>query len=261
MPKIKKEEQELDLQTSAKPKKETRASRWFNDNVTNNKEEMKIICQLTARSAYEQFSLSVMKNVETYAVIFYATFMTILDYIRSKEKTYNNFTIEICNSINIGYTNNDNEENEKVGNFMPIMEYIGINRSIISDSTDINDPNQTTRSYLRWKELNTKKNSEALYTIQTNAYEMLKKEFAIDTRSQEAIIPLFCTFMDLICNVIKMKYKEAEGTDVSEVSMNVMNLFDIFYSFNAEENVEIIEFTPNIAMKLALKDDSNACRD
>ena len=58
-----------------------------------------------------------------------------------------------------------------------------------------------------------------------------------------------------------MKYKEAEGTDVSEVSMNVLGLFDIFYSFNEEENQEIIEYQPNIMMKLALKSDSVAGRE
>ena len=47
-----------------------------------------------------------------------------LEFIRKKEKVYNNFTIQIAQSLNIGYTNNDDEENEKVGNFMPIMEYI-----------------------------------------------------------------------------------------------------------------------------------------
>ena len=40
--------------------------------------------------------------------------------------------------------------------------------------------------------------------------------------------------------------------------MNVLGLFDVFYSFDEENNREIIEFQPNITMKLALKSDEVA---
>ena len=132
MPK-KKENMEEEMQLEEKqsvPKNLTFSQRWFQEHAVNNTSEMRMICDLTARSAEEQFSINVRSgHTEVYAVIFYATFVTILEFIREKQKTYNNFTIAIANSINIGYTNNDDIENEKVGNFMPIMEYIGTNRT------------------------------------------------------------------------------------------------------------------------------------
>lgn len=252
-------EQEIDTSTKV-VKKETFATKWFNEYAVNNKKELKILCDLTAESADTQFSLSVRTdNTEVFGVIFYATFITILEFIRSKEATYNEFTIEIGNSINIGYTNNDNDENEKVGNFMPILEFIGINRNLVDIESSI-DANRTVRNYLRWKELNVKKNVEYCKEIQEKASEILKRDYKTDIRSSEAIIPLFCIFMDHITNVLKQKFNEADGTDVSEVSINVFGLFDAYYSYDEEEDKEIIEFQPNITMKLALKADDVASR-
>jgi hypothetical protein len=259
--KAKEQEQEIDLSTPKQEKKETKVVKWFRQNVRNNQQDIKFVCDLTARSAQEQFSMWVKSgNTELYAVIFYVTFIQILKFIASKQKSYNNFTIEICNSINIGYTNNDDESNEKVGNFMPIMEFISINRNIVDDSGSI-DSDRTVQNFLRWKELNIKKNVEQYKEIQERTYAVLQKDYKVCLRTAEAVIPLFCIFMDNLSNLLKMKYREAQGTGVSEVSMNVMGLFDMFYSYDEDEAREIIDLVPNITSKILLKSDDVAARD
>lgn len=264
MPK-KKEEKDPEVDVSTAPKKkQSFTTVWFNDYAVNNKTELKAVCDLTARSAYEQFKINVpSNNTEIYGVIFYATFASILDFIRSKQKTYNCFTMEVMKSINIGYTNNDDDENEKVGNFMPIMEFIGVNQKVVSTTEDPNriDPDVSADSLNRWRQANSKKNIEYYKEIQENAYNRLRVDYHVGLRTSEAAIPLFCIFMDNIISVLKQKFHEAEGTDVSEVSMNVFGLFDAFYSYDPDEAKEIIEFQPNIMMKLALKDDHNATHD
>lgn len=261
MPRKKAEEKDQELDIKKQEKKETFATRWFKDHAVNNASEMMMICDLTARAADEQFNISLKSgNNEVFAVVFYGTFLTILDWIRQQQKHRNSFNIEICNSVNLGYTNNSDLNNEKVGNFMPVMEYIGINRSII-DNDRSSDEYKTSNNCIRWKELNIKKNVSSYKEIQEVAFERLKTEFHTNIRTSEAVIPLFCIFMDNLTSVIRFKFQEAEGTDISEVSMNVFGLFDIFYSFNAEDNREIIEFQPNIRMKLALKSDETANRD
>lgn len=253
-------EQEIDIK-KVEGKPETFVTRWFKDYAVNNATELKIICDLTSRSAEEQFRMYLKSgNTEVYAVVFYATFMSILEFIRKKQKTYNNFTVEIYKSINIGYSNSDDEDNEKVGNFMPIMEYIGINRNIVEEDQGLG-VDTTAQNFIRWQVLNSKKNVEYYKEIQERAYEKLKSEYKTNLRTSEAVFPLFCIFMDHITSVLKMKFKEAMGTDVSEVSMNVLGLFDVYYSFNEEDNQEIIEFQPNISMKLALKADDIASRE
>ena len=262
MPRKPREEQEQQIDINNAPvKKETFITRWFEDHCVNNRTEIKFICDLTSRSAEEQFSMYLKSgNTEVYAAVFYATLLTILKFIKGKQNSYNNFTIQICNSINLGYSNSTDDNNEKVGNFQPIMEYIGINRNVVNEDTTYG-VDRTSQQFIRWKELNIKKNVEYYKEIQEHAYELLKSEYKTNLRTSESIIPLFCTFMDHIVNVIKVKFKEADGTDVSEVTMNVLGLFDIFYSFNDEADQEIIEFQPNITMKLALKNDDNASRE
>lgn len=256
--KAKEDDQIIDLKPEVK--KETFVTRWFNDYVVDSKDDIKIICDLTARSAEEQFKMYLKSgNTEVYAIVFYATFITILDFIKSQQKVRNNFTIEIANSINIGYTNNENEDNEKVGNFMPLMEYISINRNIITD--DALSEETTTSNYLKWKELNIKKTVEYYKEIQEKAYNLLRTEYKTSLRTSEAVIPLFCIFMDNITNVLKQRFKEAENTGVSEVSMNVLGLFDAYYSFDVESGREIVEFEPNIEFKLRLKNDDVASRE
>lgn len=263
MPK-KKENMEEEMQLEEKqsaPKNLTFSQRWFQEHAVNNTSEMRMICDLTARSAEEQFSINVRSgHTEVYAVIFYATFVTILEFIREKQKTYNNFTIAIANSINIGYTNNDDIENEKVGNFMPIMEYIGTNRAYVEGDTSIDD-DKISANCIRWKELNIKKNVEYYKEIQERAFDKLIKEYNVNLRTSEAIFPLFCIFLDHITSVIKLKYQDAEGTGISEISMNVLSLFDIFYSYNEEEDKEVYDMQPGIAVKLMLKSDTVAGRE
>ena len=258
MPKKAKEVEE-NIEVTTPVKQETFATLWFKDNAVENPDVIKTICDLTARSAKEQFHLDLPRgNSEIYAMIFYATFMTVLDFIRSKEKTYNNFTIEIAKSINIGFTNNTDEDNQKVGNFMPIMEYIGVNRSIVNDASRKGDP--IDKAFMDWKELNIKKTVDYYKELQDKTFNVLMREYKTNIRTPECVFPLFCIFLDMIVSVLKMKYREAEGTDVSEVQINVLGLFDAYYSYDVEEDQEIIEFQPNITMKLALKNDDTAAR-
>lgn len=251
-------EQEIDVKEAVK--KDTFVTRWFKEFAVNNTSDLKMICGLTSRSAEEQFNLYLKnKNTEVYAVVFYATFMSILDFLKSKQKVRNNFTIQIANSINIGYCNNDDEENEKVGNFMPIMEYVGVNRNIIDEKPITKD--KTSENLILWKDINVKQTADYYKEIQEKTFEKLKTEYRVNMTTSEAIFPLFCIFMDNITNILKIKFKEAYGTDVSEISINVFSLFDVYYSFNEEDNLEIIEFQPNITMKLALKADDIASRE
>jgi hypothetical protein len=250
-------EPELELQTSEAPKRETIVTRWFRDNCPDNQEDIRAICELTARSAEEQFRMfSRTKNYEVYAIIFFATFQSIMDFLREKQKIFKRYTFELAQSVNIGYQTSTSVDNEKFGNFMPIMEYIGVNRPIVP--IEKTGPGVTEKNFILWKELNIKKNIEHFKEVQEIAYHRLRKEYILDVRSSESIFPLFCTFMDHINNVVRYKYREADGTKVSEVSLTVMGLFEVFYSFDEEKAKEVIQYAPLPFFKLGLKNDSTA---
>jgi len=259
MPKKVKEE-ELDLEsTEIKPRVKSYAARWLEDNCPDNREEILKICELTARSAERQFTFGPASgdNYEAFALIFFATFQSILEFLREKQRRYLVYSIEIGKSIKIGYSNSTAEENEKLGNFMPRMEYIGINHDITGKASPV-EVNATTNNFIQWKVLNIKKNDEQANDIQEIAYNRIFNEYYIDLRTSEATIPLFCIFMDNIVNVLRAMAKEAQGTNVTEFTIRVLGLFDAFYSYDEMEGKERIEFTALPYMKLSLKNDNLA---
>lgn len=256
-------EEELELKLPQK--KKSFARRWFDEYAVNDKTDLKIICDLTARSMGDQFGIYLKSgNTECYGVIFYSIFMEIMKFIKSKqkEKYHKQFMVEIANSVNLGYVNNTDEDNEKVGNFMPIMEYININRNI-NPPEDKKGSEYVTSNLIDWKNINAHQNVEYYKTIEQNAYQVLWDEFNIRLRTQEAVIPCFCIFMDNITNYLKKKYEDLKDTDVSEVSINVFGLFDAYYSYDEDnpDSKDIIEYQPGIALKLALKQDDVAAGD
>lgn len=261
--KVRKENEEEieEVQEEPQPEKKiTRTVKWFNEFCVDDKSDIKKICDLTARSVEDQFNLSVNSgNSEVFALIFFVTFQSIQEFLRKQQSKYDNFSFEICNSINIGYTNNTDEENEKVGNFMPILEYISINRNIIRDDS-INDDDNTTINFIKWKQQNLKQNENFCNQIQNTAGLSLNKEFGLRMLNNESIIPIFCIFLDNVVQVLKFKFQEA-GSAVSEVSLNVLGLFTAYYSFDEEEGKEVIEYIPGIYTKLQGKSDLNSSKD
>ncbi len=245
-------------------KKQTFGVRWFQTNVVEDSDTIRMICDLTAKSAARQFSIytSNKGNSEIYALVFFTTMIEILNFVATKRKTYNEFTIAIANSINVGFTNNLDENNENVGHFTPILEYIGTNMEYIDPlpSTEV-DHNRMEHNAIAWKTQNLKKNAEFIKEIQNNAYRSLFSDYKIDIRNAEVVIPLFCIFMDYINAVLKLKFQEAIGTGVSEVQINVMGLFKAYYSYDQESDKEVYEYTPSPRVKLALKSDNIAGRN
>ena len=122
------QEVETDIEVAnSKPRKETFCTRWFDEHAVNDKTFLRQVCECTSKQMLRQFDIHAGKNnPEPFGVIFYGTFMVILKFLKGKQKKYNNFTIQIGKSLNIGFTNEIDDDEEKLGNFLPVMEYVGL---------------------------------------------------------------------------------------------------------------------------------------
>ena len=222
-----------------------------------------MICDLVADSVANQFDMHVKSsNTEVFALIFFVTFETIMDFLNQKQTNFNNFTFKIAKSLNIGYTNNTNTENEKFGNFMPLIEYTGINRNIIRDEIN-NADDKSEVNFIRWKQQNLTQNENFCNQIQNQAAVKLANEYGIQIVNNEAVIPIFCIFLDMAVYIVKTLYNEANLVEdgPSEYKINVLGLFDLYYSFDSVEDKEHIDFTPGIYMKLRSKSDLVATKE
>lgn len=250
-------EDEIDVNIIDKPKKETFVTQWFRQHCVNDVDTIKIVNELAARDINEQFGIQLRNNnYELMAVIFYATYMSILEFLKSKQKQYSRYTIEIANSLNIGYTNDTDDDNEKVGNFMPVLEYIGVNRNLNNIQTD--DNSETSMKCIMWKQLNAKKSVEHIKEIQENAFQKLISDYNTHLKVSEAVIPCFCIYFDNLIGVLRTKLREAHGTDMTESSIHVFSLFRLYCSYDEDNSVEIIDIEPGVISKMFLKSDTLA---
>jgi hypothetical protein len=252
MPRVRKTEKEEEVDVK-KPQIEPVCTRWFNENAGDDIEDLRHVANLTAKECHKQFNLNPCVSGEVYAVIFYATFIEILKYLQKQRSKYSNYTMEIGKSLNIGYVNNDNDDNEKVGSFDPVMEFIGSStRNDKSEEDKVNIQKHLTN----WKTNNVKSDANIVTTIENGVIARINAaEFNIHIGYGAIAFPIFCIFLDGLVSHVKYKWKEAQGTNVSTVSIDVFRLFRIKYSFNEEDNQECIEYEPLTLMKCLMKSD------
>lgn len=237
------------------------ALRWFNQYVIDDKEDIRKICAVVDKMASEKLDIAIANNgghMEVYAAVFHGILTAIMEYMRSKQKEgYKQFTIELGNSLNFGYDNDDDENNEKVGNFMPILEYIGTSTHPQRPrDTGVSNTNTIAAAAMNWKSANMKKTTSHYQAIQEIAYKILSKSYRVQLPTSELIFPIFCLFLDNMAAVLKYKYNELQGTGVSQVSMNVVGMFKATYSFDVINNEEIIQYQAFPAIKLGMKSDT-----
>lgn len=247
--------------TQGSPRMILGSEQWFLDNVKNNPKEIAEVCKMTARSMHEQASIRFENPNSTpafYAMVVDRTFMSIVKYLAKMQACgYPRYTIMFGNNFNIGYQDDDNKDSEKIGNFIPVLEYGVQNKSIVPapgvDSEDV-----VINSYKRWMELNVKQCIEETTWIASDAFDHLLNEDNLNLRYKEAIVPIFCTFIDMIVEVLKFKYQERKDADQSQVSIDVFGLFYAYYWFDEEDQGEVIEFEPGIKLKQDMKSDKFA---
>lgn len=242
--------------------RESKADTWFRINVQDDREFILKVCDMTSRKITALTHIRLMNEKReyvssvVYAVIVDKIFDVIGRYLQEQQKRHPMYNIVIGQNLNIGYTNDSNIENEKVGNFFPFIEYLTENRSVFPIVRS--DPVETASlSYKSWLEKNVKKNVEEAKKISSQAMRELK-DSGYNVFFEEAVIPILCIFIDMLVMAMKHEYDSLKDTGQDEISVNVMGLFYAHYSFDKEENREVIEFEPGIKMKQDYKNDTVA---
>ena len=243
-------------------RKMTRSEKWFIDNVKDNPEAIAEVCKMTARSMHEQAGITFTNPNTTaalYALVVDQTFASIVRFLEKMQQSgYRRYSIVFGQNFNIGYQDDEHEDSEKIGNFIPVLEYGVQNKSIVSSAPGSCE-DTVIDSYKRWMELNIKQCIEETSQIASDAFNnLLNEPYRINLRYKEAIIPIFCTFIDMLVEVLKFKFQERKLADQSQVCIKVFGLFDAYYWFDEEDHSEVIEFVPGIKLKQDMKSDKYA---
>lgn len=229
---------------------------YFEENCNEDQDDVLMICETANKQLYKDFRMS-FNNPETrkpdprlLASCFGKIYEAILISLEKMERTYSDFELNICNRLLIGYSTNEDEEDEKQGNFMIYIRHLNVNKKF--DSVEDTSLSATERA-VQWNNENIINQSETLRKVSIEAMETLKE---IDTmlHSSECIMPVFVTVYESIINYLKIVRREK---DLFEYEINFINCFFIGVR-ESEDGNDDVYIRPNIDSKLRLKNDSLA---
>lgn len=224
----------------------------WDERARENVEDVITICESASKKVFDQIGFKFEENdddAKIMAVMFTETYDAICQFLKKCEKDKSAESINFCNRFSIGYTTNDNEEDEKSGNFMISMVDLGNNQKDVF----IDDPQaEVIEKAVFWKAENAKEDPEAIRDISIQAVKNLS-EVDIQLEADEIIAPFFSIIYDAIVNYLKIRRHEE---DEFEYKINFMGCFEI--GARETEEGDDIFITPNIHDKLFMKDDFRA---
>lgn len=230
---------------------ETQSTKWFEENVVDNREDLIKIGEFANEMLFKNISLG-LTNAMTTISIYAKIFDVICDAVVDKEEEYSEFALNVAGRFTIGYTTTDNEDDEKSGNFMCFMNHIDEPHS---DAPSDENESDTIQLCVQWNANNIKTQSEMLKDIRSKGKKQLSSLLNIKTESDEYIMPMFCIIHEAIVSYVKSKLIENEET-MSEYEINVAGLYTI--GAQMIEGVPSIYYVPTISLKLKFKNDAIA---
>ena len=222
---------------------------YFNEICTEDVKDVLMICTTASKRLCDLFKIKIDDPMMV-AVIFSKTYETVLKELAALEKEYDSYQISFCDRFCIGYTTNENEADEKEGNFMIYINHLNVIPTI--DEYDAQLSNR--ERCVQWNTDNIKKQPEELKKIAAKTTEALKK-LDISMLSDEIIIPMFITVYETIIEVLKIRRKEE---DKFEFEINFCSCFYISAIEQEDQDTDIINIRSNIHGKLMLKNDALA---
>lgn len=226
---------------------------WMEENVVNNVDEIKEIGELAHRSILDKLCINMSPDlcIASYGIIF----ESILEILKSKQKEYSDFAINIANVLQISYNTNNDDEAEKMGNFMPFIQQIA--NGPIPDSGVDSSVQDSIEICTTWNSSHITEQADVLGEIATKAVSNLSAQLNTKTMSQSIIIPIFCLVHEQIVSYVKLQRVDS---GLSEYELDVAGLYTI-HAVETDDGTENIEYTLGVYSKMSIKDDLKASDD
>ena len=222
---------------------------YFNEFAHEDQEHIITICETASKLIHDRFRAR-FDDPRLLAACFSKIYSAFLNKLESLEGQYSSFQINICDRLLMGYTTNEDDDDEKQGNFMVYIRHLNTNKK----NEEIDDPtSKTDERAVQWNTENIIAQPELLRKIAIEAVEELKT-IDVSIGTTELIMPMFVTTYESIINYLKIKRREL---DDFEFEVNFISCFYIG-ARESEEDIDEIYIRPNIEAKLKLKNDTKA---
>lgn len=227
----------------------------YDECTFENAKEIALICNTANNIMYDRFRINLKRPEEPFyheykmtAMIFVETYRAIIDQLLERRKTNATYTINIANRLAVGFTNSDNEEDEKNGNFMIFVR--DIPHYSVKDDDEIKLDSHS-REYIRnWNQENMIQNPEDTMAIANRALKYLKA-IEIHLGSPELVFPIFVTIYETILDCMKTLRREKEK---SSIKINFCSCMWIRCD-EQDDGIDKIAIIPAIENKMDLKSD------
>ncbi len=222
---------------------------YFDEFAKEDKDHIITICETASKFIWERFRAR-FDDPKLLAVTFSKIYSAFLNKLESLESEYSDFKINICNRLEMGYSTNEDEDDEKQGNFMVFIRHLNTTKK----NEENDDPTAKAKERaVQWNTENIIDQPQLLKKISVDAIEALKSE-DINLGTSELIMPIFITTYEAIINYLKIKRHEE---DAFEFEINFMSCFYIG-ARESDDDIDDIYIRPNIEAKLKLKNDTAA---
>ena len=229
----------------------------YDSRTFENEKDIALICDTANKVIYDRFRVNLRRPDDPFfsyykmtAMIFVETFRAIIQQLLDRRATNATYNINIGNRINIGFSNSDNDEDEKNGNFCPYVK--DIPHYTVKDDDDIKLDGHSKEYIRNWNQENMIQNPEDTLTIANRALKSLKA-IDINLGSPELVFPLFVTIYESIISYLKIRRRESED---DEFMINFCNCITVD-CIGQDDGVDKITIIPAIEDKLNIKSDKN----
>lgn len=229
----------------------------YDSRTFENQKDIALICDTANKVIYDRFRVNLRRPDDPFfsyykmtAMIFVETFRAIIQQLLDRRATNATYNINIGNRINIGFSNSDNDEDEKNGNFCPYVK--DIPHYTVKDDDDIKLDGHCKEYIRNWNQENMIQNPEDTLTIANRALKSLKA-IDINLGSPELVFPLFVTIYESIISYLKIRRRESED---DEFMINFCNCITVD-CIGQDDGVDKITIIPAIEDKLDIKSDKN----
>lgn len=222
---------------------------YYDEFAKEDQEHIVTICETASKTIWERFHAR-FDDPKLLAATFSKIYSAFINALESMESEHPTMSINICGRLEIGYTTNENEDDEKLGNFMVFI------RDLNSEKRNENATDPTLKAVelaTLWNVDNIIENPGILRKIAVDACDMLKT-IDVNIGSSELVMPIFVTVYEAIVNYLKIRRHEKNDF---EFEINFMSCFFIG-ARESDDDIDTIYIRPNIEAKLQLKNDTAA---
>lgn len=227
----------------------TKVEQWFDENIVQDQDEILKFGMFASLALKNKFCVDI--KPKTVIALYVNTANAFFEILKGKQKNYKSYNIGIDGYFNIGFSNSEDSDEEKSGNFCPY--YISEQNIVLNEPEGSGESTETL--CIKWSANHITADTDAISSVAASAMQKLKDLKIFVGNSADTLIPIFCVIHAALCGFIRMRKAEL-NQDILQYSFS--DTLDVICTIG-EDGKDVVIFTPTMT-KLGIKDDFKANR-